>query len=358
MILIGSASNYYIGGNDEHGMNPPTAGKRTPVMPYIGRSFYENEFNRPTKDYFLAACMRCGFSVFDVKPEITDTSIATRVARTNNQGLTLVMTFAYNAYGTGLTFNAANGYQVFYSAQNIKPTASRSLSIGVDSEVRPRIPLRSRGVETLSGISMLSSVRCTSSLIEGGFMTNFDEAKLMMDPDFQRAVAEGCTNGVCDFLGKPYTAQLNPSSLPLIKRGSYNMYVKYLQLLLRTYGYNTVTADGSFGALTESAVKSYQGDNGLTADGIVGNNTWTSLIVNQSPPPTLRRRSRGKYVRYLQQKLLSKLYTVGTIDGAFGSQTEDALKQFQSENGLTADGIAGRLTWAKIQVMGGGRPLP
>ena len=38
------ASNFLIAANDEHGLNPPTAGKRTPIMPYINRSFYENEF--------------------------------------------------------------------------------------------------------------------------------------------------------------------------------------------------------------------------------------------------------------------------------------------------------------------------
>ena len=38
------ASNFLIGANDEHGLNPPTAGKRTPIMPYINRSFYENYY--------------------------------------------------------------------------------------------------------------------------------------------------------------------------------------------------------------------------------------------------------------------------------------------------------------------------
>ena len=39
------ANNFLIGANDEHGLNPPTAGKRTPIISYLGRSFYENEFN-------------------------------------------------------------------------------------------------------------------------------------------------------------------------------------------------------------------------------------------------------------------------------------------------------------------------
>ena len=50
-----NAGNYIIGGNDEHGINPPTIGKRTPVMPYINRSIYENEFNYAAKKNFLIA---------------------------------------------------------------------------------------------------------------------------------------------------------------------------------------------------------------------------------------------------------------------------------------------------------------
>lgn len=63
------ASDFYIGANDEHGMNPPTVGKRTPVMPHLNRVFYENEFNAGAKHFFILACLRCGFRVYDVKPE-------------------------------------------------------------------------------------------------------------------------------------------------------------------------------------------------------------------------------------------------------------------------------------------------
>ena len=38
------------------------------------------------------------------------------------------------------------------------------------------------------------------------------------------------------------------------------------------------TADGIFGYNTERAVKNYQSARGLSADGIVGKNTWTRLL--------------------------------------------------------------------------------
>ena len=178
-------ATYYIGANDEHGQNPFTAGKRTPVMPYLNVPFYENQFNRPTKIKFMEACLRCGFAVYDVKPELTDTSISTRVQRINSQNLTLLVTFGYNAFGSGNSFNSASGISVFYSTRNVKATQSRMLSEDVYEKLIQGVPQRGRGVSTLTDVGVLQSVNCTSTLIEPGFMTNFDEEKLMVDPEYQ-----------------------------------------------------------------------------------------------------------------------------------------------------------------------------
>ena len=47
--------DFLIGANDEHGVNPPTSGKRTPVVPGLNRQIYENEFNRMAKNRFSEA---------------------------------------------------------------------------------------------------------------------------------------------------------------------------------------------------------------------------------------------------------------------------------------------------------------
>ena len=46
---------------------------------------------------------------------------------------------------------------------------------------------------------------------------------------------------------------------------------------LNTLGFRTGGLDGVFGAQTRNAVINYQRSRGLTADGIVGCNTWLSL---------------------------------------------------------------------------------
>ena len=350
------AENFYIGANDEHGVNPPTAGKRTPIMPYVNRSFYENEFNRPAKYYFLIACLRTGFNVYDVKPELNDISINQRVIRTNRQNLTCLVTYAYNAYGNDLAFNQTNGYLVFYSDENRFEALSKLLAYDVSAGLDEELTTRNLGIGTLSRIGMLGSVNCPAVVTECGFMTNFNEAKLMMDPDFQKACGNGGAIGVSNNLKVNYIADMSYLQMPTVRYGNRGNIVKFLQCYLNLYG-NSLTVDGIFGSGTQNAVRKFQQDNSLAVDGIVGRNTWRTLMMQDSLP-LLRRGSRGVYVRYLQQKLVAKLYPAGTADGIFGANTENAVRQFQQENGLAADGIVGPLTWGKLTPIGGGREKP
>ena len=57
--------------------------------------------------------------------------------------------------------------------------------------------------------------------------------------------------------------------------------VQHLQLILNERGrvsFPVVTVDGVFGPTTEQSVKHYQQNENLSVDGIVGKQTWTSLL--------------------------------------------------------------------------------
>ena len=64
---------------------------------------------------------------------------------------------------------------------------------------------------------------------------------------------------------------------PLINFGTKGVYVLIAQDGLNTLGYTTGGLDGIFGNNTRNAVISYQRSKGLTADGIIGCNTWRAL---------------------------------------------------------------------------------
>ena len=59
--------------------------------------------------------------------------------------------------------------------------------------------------------------------------------------------------------------------------------------------------------------------------------------------------SRGNEVTQIQTKLKRWGYYNGAIDGVYGSKTLAAVKDFQRKNGLTVDGIIGRITWTAIE---------
>lgn len=339
------ASDFLIGANDEHGLNPPTAGKRTPIISYIGRSFYENEFNKEAKLMFMLACLRCGFNVYDVHPEIQDVSVSTRVVRANRAGLSLLVTFAYNASGDGVNFNSARGIEVYYSPFNSFANESRRLSDLVFQKLTQNTFVPGRFVGTLS-VGVLTNVRAPSTLIEAGFMTNWTDAKLMLNPIYVINVAESTCQAVCEFLGVPYIArELN--NYTTIRNGSSGNFVKILQYLLNWYGAN-LSVDGVFGGGTERAVREFQRSNNLTTDGIVGRNTWNKLLNLNPSSEVLRRGSESSAVLFLQRLLLSYLYPITNLDGDFGPETERVVRAFQTENGLSVDGIVGRNTWQAL----------
>ena len=68
--------------------------------------------------------------------------------------------------------------------------------------------------------------------------------------------------------------------IPMLAQGDVGPSVAALQAALhfRKYAIGAAGIDGDFGPATEAAVKNYQGQNGLEADGEVGSQTWAKLL--------------------------------------------------------------------------------
>ncbi len=66
--------------------------------------------------------------------------------------------------------------------------------------------------------------------------------------------------------------------------------------------------------------------------------------------------SRGEEVKAIQQELKDRGLYQGSVDGIFGSATEEAVKKFQRQQGLSADGIAGPQTLKKLGITIGSIP--
>lgn len=65
---------------------------------------------------------------------------------------------------------------------------------------------------------------------------------------------------------------------PTVRQGAKGGITKLLQERLNSKGFSCGTIDGIFGSNTANAVKAFQRANGLSVDGIVGQNTWRKLL--------------------------------------------------------------------------------
>jgi len=128
--------------------------------------------------------------------------------------------------------------------------------------------------------------------------------------------------------------------------------VKSLQYLLNAHGAQ-LAVDGLFGSHTDAAVRAFQGSHGLVVDGVVGEQTWSKLII------TVRRGDVGPAVKAVQETWAWRTVD-GTpdsppslaIDGVFGAMTDQRVREFQQALTFTidtpVDGIVGPVTWRAL----------
>ncbi|MEN8233413.1 MAG: peptidoglycan-binding protein [Actinomycetota bacterium] len=122
--------------------------------------------------------------------------------------------------------------------------------------------------------------------------------------------------------------------------------VRDIQRRLTRLGFSVVD-DGAYGEDTVEAVIHFQQSRGLPSDGIVGPETWRTLVDAGFllGDRMLYRRSpmmRGDDVSQLQKSLGSLGFDAGKVDGIFGPDTLRAILDFQHNRCIAEDGIAGR----------------
>lgn len=148
-----------------------------------------------------------------------------------------------------------------------------------------------------------------------------------------------------------------------------------LQEMLRYLAYiggdyeSAVTVTGVYNAETEEAVRRYQEERKLPVTGIVDAATWNAIANEYRREREIRKPvymrvipndaayatafgERSDEVLILQIMLnalrINYDYPAVPLSGIYGAQTRDAVRAFQSINGLSDTGIADRETWGRI----------
>jgi peptidoglycan hydrolase-like protein with peptidoglycan-binding domain len=130
-----------------------------------------------------------------------------------------------------------------------------------------------------------------------------------------------------------------------------NYQVAGLQIGLYRYGHYTGAIDGIAGPQTKTAIAKLQRSAGLKPDGVAGRRTRAALGKFGRPGFGSRVLKRGMFgfdVSVLQFLLSKRGFPPQALNSKFGPVTEQQVRKFQKQAGLTVDGVVGRQTRAAL----------
>jgi N-acetylmuramoyl-L-alanine amidase len=153
------------------------------------------------------------------------------------------------------------------------------------------------------------------------------------------------------------------SDLP--KLGDRSTAIELISNTLLRLGFITAPSDIFDENLTQG-IKAFQQERGLTATGVINEITARSLaearfkLGDRVLSFDANSLMRGDDVSNLQDRLIQMGFNCGKVDGVFGSNTEQAVKDFQKSVGITVDGRCGPATLISlmrlVKTVSGGAP--
>lgn len=176
-------------------------------------------------------------------------------------------------------------------------------------------------------------------------------------------------------LSRAFSAEAKAPDYAMLSAGSGGDAVRTLQTRLRELGFTNVGTDGDYGAGTQRAVETLQSymrgleeaalleaDPSLPADadlsgqltvevnGVADPLLLDAFYADSFPavPGALRSGSSGDDVVRLQRRLNGLEFFFGALDGSYGGQTAQAVKDFQKRNSLPQTGEADQATLARL----------
>lgn len=272
--------------------------------------------DRKVKDAVIKYLRKLGYEVLDVTPPVNYTSsisadLAYGVNKANEWGADLFISIHFNK--TYDSYNGALGSEVcIYSENDIAQRVVNGLG---------ELGFKNRGQKIRTNLYELKHTKMKAMIVETCFVEATEDVTLyrrLGHDKVGQAIAEAIVNDKVserdtpvknEEIIKPVQAPVSntddwvaklqaecnkqgfsnqsvdgiagPNTLkgcPTLRKGAKGNITKLLQEKLVNLGYSTNGVDGIFGSGTYSAVREFQKTRGLSADGIVGQNTWRKLL--------------------------------------------------------------------------------
>lgn len=199
-----------------HGANTP--GKRTPPMPCNidfdgdgvidvkkGQTIREHQMNVGVGKYLAAELERLGFRVYRSAFGSTDVSLRDRQNNIRKFGAKYSISVHFNAAGTGRTFNAARGVEVYYHDSADRTSKQFAKKVVREMAKGTKQPNRGAKHKVLALCNKKTMNTKASILVECAFMTNLHEAKTMCGSEkFWEETGEEIAKATCQYAGLSY----------------------------------------------------------------------------------------------------------------------------------------------------------
>jgi N-acetylmuramoyl-L-alanine amidase len=305
----------------------------------------EDKLTTEVGNKVIAKLESLGHTVISCKPNSASTvnqSLGSRCNKANNNRVDFFVSIHFNAFN-----GQANGTEVFAISD-----AGRKVAQKVLDEI-VKLGFFNRGVKSGSHLYVLRNTNMPGILIEGCFIDSAKDMQIYDGEAMANAIVAGLTGKVANTSVNPVpNAPANPvpnaPANPVIdeEQNKDKSILRLQQALNRLKitdkNNQPLVEDNGMGPATSSATEKFQRIVGVLPTGIAGNTTWDAINQILAKRVVQGTHASGVIIRYLQ-------YRVGADpDGIYGSNTEAAIKKFQQQNGLTADGIIGAMTWQKL----------
>lgn len=188
------------------GHTSTVAGKRSP-----DGSLLEYEFNRDVGSRLKAILERHGIEIVYIAPEGAE-SLSNRCKVANEAKVDYFVSIHANAYGDGVTWNSANGWEIYILS---KGGQAEVLAEAIEAVAPDYLGLKNRGVK-VANFTVLADTDMPAVLIEHGFYTNEAECELLKTSSFRQKCAESDAIGILNYLGIEYIPETTTPSTPSV----------------------------------------------------------------------------------------------------------------------------------------------
>lgn len=165
--------------------------------------FFEGVFNRAVVQYIEQYLKDWGYTTMKVYDEIIDTPLSKRVTKANFAAKNFKASLYLSIHGNAAENKTARGWEVFTSPGQTKSDIYSELLF---KEVKQSFPnwifrsdLTDGDHDKEDRFYVLTQTNMPSVLSENGFFTNYHDAKLMFDADFQKKLALSHARAVGDY---------------------------------------------------------------------------------------------------------------------------------------------------------------